>query len=419
MAGKNEFGVESSTSGGFGSGVGDDFLSMFDEATEVSVVDDEISEGRRRAPASAPAERDYFDTPQAPVREEPAPVSPPAPSFSEPNFSDPSSSSGSTPIFDEIGDAPSFGAVGDLDEMFDQAENASLADDELPEGQAPMADEFEDSFDSFGAEPESTERFDSPTKEDKAPVATESFNDWTDPALDLDLDPVADPAPVPAPTPVVSAPVATPVEAPAPVPSLVPVPVSAPAPVPTPVPAAAPVAIPEPVYYAPNIAEPIPSVVPASKVEAPRAPSQTEADVDYIERVIQTSDAIRDLEEEDAKAVNMFVTAGSPVETHQALVLTALFADRQILKTAEAILEAKIKSSVDMAFHILGLDEATFVDFGKILSHDLQSTQTVIFEGDRLQYARKLVDAVEALPPVSIKRFEAVKSVLGAGELVS
>ena len=85
----------------------------------------------------------------------------------------------------------------------------------------------------------------------------------------------------------------------------------------------------------------------------------------------------------------------------------------------EANLAAKSKTSVDRAFYILGLDDATFVDFGKILSHDLESTETVIFEGDRLQYARKLVDVVESLPAVSIKRFEAVKSVLGAGELDS
>lgn len=387
MASKNEFGVESSSGGGFGLGAGDDFEEMFDQATAASVVDDEISENHRRpaaqtAPAPTPS-RDYFDTPaQEPVA---API---------PSFEDEQIPSG-TPLFDEIGfdNAPSFSNSGDLDDMFAQAENASVADDEIREVPAQPEPELE-SFDSFGSFED----------EQQAPAASDSFNDWSDPALDLDPEPapVVEPERRFAPEPVAA-------------------PVVRPEPIPEPAPA--------PVYYPPTVAEPVPSFVPEpvaapAPVAAPvavAAPApvvaRAEADVDYIERVILTSDAIRELEEEDAKAVNMFITAGQPVDSHQELVLTSLLADRQILKTAGAILDAKIKSSVDMAFHILGLDDATFVDFGKILSHDLQSTQTVIFDGDRLQYARKLVDVVEALPPVSIKRFEAVRSVLGAGEL--
>ena len=412
MASKNEFGVESSSGSGFGIGVGDDFEDMFEEATAASVVDDEVSDTRRRPATPAPVERDYFNTPNT-ARQEPAPVTPPAPSFSEePAFTE--EQSYSTPIFDEIGfEEPSFASSGDVDDMFATAEGASVADDEVRDYGQNTGEPELDAFDDFGAEPEPTSApepsFSSYTE---TPAEPDSFSGWTDPALDLDPEPSFSEA---------SAPVS------------VPAPVSAPAPAPAPVVAPAPVSVPEPqpepVYYQPTVTEPVPSVVPeppvAAVVPAPvervaqRVAIPTEGDVDYIERVILTSDAIRELEEEDAKAVNMFVTAGSPVETHQELVLTALLADRQILKTAEAILDAKIKSSVDMAFHILGLDEATFVDFGKILSHDLQSTQTVIFEGDRLQYARKLVDVVEALPAVSIKRFEAVKSVLGAGELSS
>lgn len=380
MASRNEFGAEPSSGGGFGAGVGDDFEDMFDQATAASVVDDEISEARR-APSSAPApapvvaEKSYFDTAPA-VQEE------------------------ITPSFDaEEDEASSFIASSDTEAMFTEAEATSVADDEIRESESPIFDSFE----SFGIESSAVEDEPpvfQPTPEPELqpePEEQDSFNGWSDPALDLDLEPVV----VESPPVAVVAPIA-----------------------PAPAPAAAepaPVAQPEAVYFEPTIAEPIPSVVAERTAPPSKAPvvSRTEDDVDYIERVILTSDAIRDLEEEDAKAVNMFVTAGSPVETHQELVLTSLLADRQILKTAEAILESKVKSSVDMAFHILGLDEATFVDFGKILSHDLQSSETVIFEGDRLRYARKLVDVVEALPPVSIKRFEAVRSVLGAGELSS
>lgn len=416
---KNEFGVESSSSGGFGAGVGDDFEDMFEQAINASVVDDEVSTGRRSQPAPKPvpvSEPDYFDSPpirnEEPVAEEPrveAPIITAEPSYEpEPSFED-TPSYGEPVAYEDVhqgyaapeaNEEPSFGAPNDLESMFDEAEGFSVADDELREPEAPaQVDQFEDSFDSFGAEPEPTPLFNSfsePTAPVEEPQSFEPTTQWGQPAAfepeqpqpELSFEPTAE------------------VEPEAPV-----------------IHESAPVAAPEPeteaVYYEPTVAEPTPSVVPESSPAPVAAPQRTEADVDYIERVILTSDAIRELPQDDAKAVNMFITAGQPVESHQELVLTALHADRQIYSTTEAILEAKSKSSVDRAFHILGLDDATFVDFGKILSHDLESTETVLFEGDRLQYARKLVDVVESLPEVSIKRFEAVKSVLGAGELDS
>lgn len=375
---RNEFGVESSNSGGFGAGVGSDFEDMFEEATAASVVDDEVSDTRRSRRA-APAEPDYFNQPQAPQ--------PPAPleetSF-EPELGFEDQAPQPEPSFDA---APAgFGQTADIDSMFEQAENASVADDEIsePVEQVPAAEDSFDSFNSFGADP--AESFDSfgadSSLEDAQSFQQEpeqSFDapSWDEPAA-AEPEPAYEPELAPEPQPE-----------------------------------------PDPVYYAPTVADPTPSVVPAESAPAPSAPPADEGSVDYIERVILTSDAIRELDDTDAKAVNMFITAGQPVESHQELVLTSLLADRQIYRTAEAILAAKDKTSVDRAFYILGLDDATFVDFGKILSHDLESTETVIFEGDRLQYARKLVDVVESLPAVSIKRFEAVKSVLGAGELDS
>lgn len=354
---KNEFGVESSSSGGFGAGVGADFEDMFEEATNVSVVDDEISDGSHRG------------TPRAPK----APVEPVDPFTDELSFS-----AGPDPV-EEPDEPAGFDTPSDLDGMFEQAESFSVADDEISEVNAPEdQSELTDSFDSFGADTEPSDSFSSFMDNQDSPVEPLSFDtseqdSYSEPEWEEPEQVVAPPAPEPE---AYSPPV---VEAPAPVEEQAPV--SAP--------------------------------IPASAI----APA--EGDVDYIERVILTSDAIRELPEDDAKAVNMFITAGQPVDSHQELVLTALLANRQILKTAEAILTAKSKSSVDRAFHILGLDDETFVDFGKILSHDLEATETVLFEGDRLQYARKLVDVVESLPAVSIKRFEAVKSVLGAGELDS
>ena len=398
---RNEFGVESSDSGGFGAGVGSDFEAMFDEATEASVVDDEVSQprsGRRsnRQEQSVPV--DYFD--------ESAPVSAP--------------SSPTEPELEPDPEPASFGFGGstDIDAMFEEAENASVADDEIREPVAPEPAQSFDSFESFGSD--SQDGFESfGAGEVEQPTAEESFDNWVDPAIEAEyaeyqgnsapsvpevsVQPnfVAEPQPIRVPEP-------EPVRAPEPAVTYAPSPVD---PVPS-VPAQRPVT---PVVEQPRQSEPI-RQAPVAQTPVP-ARQISEGDVDYIERVILTSDAIRDLPEDDAKAVNMFITAGQPVESHQELVLTALFADRQILKTAEAILEAKAKGSVDRAFHILGLDDTTFVDFGKILSHDLESTETVLFDGDRLQYARKLVDVVEALPQVSIERFKAVKSVLGAGEL--
>jgi len=388
---RNEFGVESSDSGGFGAGVGSDFEAMFAEATEASVVDDEVSQprsGRRSNRQEQPAAPSYYDEP-TPVS---APASPVAP---EPEPEPEPASFG-------------FGGSNDIDAMFAEAENASVADDEVREPAEP-AQSFE-SFESFGSEPQDGfESFGNGEAEQSA--AEESFENWVDPAIEAEYaDYQGNSAPEVSVQPSFTA-EPEPVRAPEPAVSYAPSPVD---PVPS-VPAPQPVA---PVVEAPRQEEPV-RQAPVVQAPVAQAPVRqiSEGDVDYIERVILTSDAIRELPEEDAKAVNMFITAGQPVESHQELVLTALFADRQILKTAEAILEAKAKSSVDRAFHILGLDDATFVDFGKILSHDLESTETVLFEGDRLQYARKLVDVVEALPSVSIERFKAVKSVLGAGEL--
>ena len=389
---RNEFGVESSDSGGFGAGVGNDFEAMFAEATEASVVDDEVSEprsGRRATRQEQPAAPSYYDE-TAPAS---APASPVVPE-PEPELEPEPASFG-------------FGGSSDIEAMFAEAENASVADDEVREPVAPEPAQGFDSFESFGSE--SQDGFESfGAEEVEQPTADEGFENWVDPAIEAEyaeyqgnsvpevvVQPsfTAEPEPVRAPEPAVA-------YAPSPV-----------DPIPS-VPAPQPVV---PVVEAPRQPEPVRQAPVAQSVAPVRQIS--EGDVDYIERVILTSDAIRELPEDDAKAVNMFITAGQPVESHQELVLTALFADRQILKTAEAILEAKAKGSVDRAFHILGLDDTTFVDFGKILSHDLEATETVLFEGDRLQYARKLVDVVEALPSVSIERFKAVKSVLGAGEL--
>lgn len=374
---RNEFGVESSNSGGFGAGVGSDFEDMFEEATAASVVDDEVSDTRRSRRAT-PAEPDYFNQPQAP--QSPVPLE--ETSYETELSYEPDSTVQPEPSFDE---APAgFGQTDDLDSMFEQAESVSVADDEVsePVHQVPAVEESFGSFNSFGADAaDSFESFGTDPEFEEAqsfqqePEQSFEAANWNEPAA-VEPEPVSEPE----------------VE---------------------------PESEPDPVYYAPTVADPTPSVVPAGSAPAPSAPPAAEGSVDYIERVILTSDAIRELGDADAKAVNMFITAGQPVESHQELVLTSLLADRQIYKTAEAILAAKEKTSVDRAFYILGLDDATFVDFGKILSHDLESTETVIFEGDRLQYARKLVDVVESLPAVSIKRFEAVKSVLGAGELDS
>ena len=378
--GRNEFGVESSNSGGFGAGAGDDFEDMFEEAISHSVVDDEVSEPRRRqsapsAPVAAPLPPRVEE--EIPFAREPEP----APSFTEPSFTDEPSFDG--PSFSDTTETEpsSFGTPDDLEGMFSEAEDASLADDEVRE---PVAQEEDlDSFDSFGAdEPaESFNSFDEPYSDPALEENTQSFGevDWVDPVLAQDPDPI--PAPSFSPEPV-SAPSFEPVFAsippvstPEPVSIPAPEPVSAPAPASVPAPVSAPVAPavePEAVYYTPTVTEPRPSVVPdpSATVSAPPV-APAESDVDYIESVILTSDAIRELDEVDAKAVNMVISAGQPVDSHQELVLTALRADRQILKTSEAILEAKEKSSVDRAFHILGLDDATFVDFGKILSHYL------------------------------------------------
>lgn len=373
---RNEFGVESSDSGGFGFSADDDgFEEMFEAATSASVADDEISEP---APSrrSQRAQREEPYAPEEPVRPEaPEPIAQP--------------------------EQP--------DEGFDEEEPAELSVEELLRGTAPSETPEDSGYGFSGPEDQPADQ----------PAEAADFSDfgyfqefdrdstteWSDPALDQeygsDPEPEGTFAPEVWPDPQPSYTPEPEQEQPA---SFYPEPVEpvAPAPEPAPEPAIAPVAVEVPVVA------PAPSVTPSS-----------EDDVDYIERVILTSDAIRDLEDSDSKAVNMFITAGQPVESHQELVSAALRADRQILKTADAILSAKSQTSVDRAFFILGLDESTFVDFGKILSHDLESTETVFFEGDRLQYARRLVDVVDKLPDVSISRFKAVKAVLGAGELAS
>lgn len=385
---RNEFGVESNAGGGFSSfGGSNNIEDMLAEAADLSVADDEISEeksssfGRRRNKQSQPV-REREETP--------------APS--------------------------SFGGNNDFEDMFNEAANLSVEEDddveEAPqhfdmEQDGPVDDSFENSFtsDPISMDEDETEEYEAAEPTTNTFQNPDSFagfeNDkWsTDQQDDEPIDggyyATDEVAPV-EPEQVIEAPKPVPVPEPVrPVADLDPtfVPVSerkvAPAPV-------------EEVQerYVPPM---------APTVSAPVA--VTESDVDYIEKVILTSDAIRDLPEEDGKAANILITGGVPVGTHQELVLAALLADRQILKTADAVLDAKSKGSVDRAFYILGLDERTFEEFGKMISNDLDASETVLFDGDRLRYARKLVDVVEGLTDGSIKRFEAVQSVLQAGEL--
>ncbi len=446
---RNEFGVESSDSGGFGAGVGSDFDDMFEQANSLSVVDDEVAAPetrRRRSNRQAEQTPVYSD---APLEEQSfEPIAKPEPEFS---FADEPEREQNSEVLTGF-DAPSFGQTEDVDFMFEEAEGRALVDDEpsiadtdIPEflsnltgeSSTPQEEPFEDfgassadGSDLLGFEGSSADEHDLLGFEDSAIDEQDEFTDWVDPAIAADFedeqpqlsfgnsDPANDPQPSFAPETVQQPSFEQPQE-----------PVSYREPVAEQKPVAEPVATPEPVVtpVEPTISEPRPSYEPATQETVPTVPvavqqpvvAPDEGSVDYIERVILTSDAIRDLPEDDAKAVNLFITAGQPVATHQELVLAALFADRQILKTADAILEAKSKSSLDQAFFILALDDETFVDFGKILSHDLAATETVRFEGDRLQYARKLVDVVDSLPAESIARFEAVRSVLGAGELNS
>lgn len=368
---RNEFGVESSDSGGFGFSADDDgFEEMFEAATSASVADDEISEPapNRR---SQRTQREESSAPEQPVQPEPP----------EP--------------------------VAQLEQPADDSyedEPAELSVEELLRDTAP-SETPEDSSYGF-IEPE-----DQPAEDDFSDFGDfQEFEgngtaEWSDPALDQEYS--ANPEPEGTFAPDVW---------PDPQPNYVPEPEEEQSAsfYPEPVEAATPTVEPDPEPVVAPVAVEAPAMIPAPPVAA-----SSEGDVDYIERVILASDAIRDLEDSDSKAVNMFITAGQPVESHQELVFAALGADRQILKTADAILSAKAQTSVDRAFFILGLDESTFVDFGKILSHDLESTETVLFEGDRLQYARRLVDVVDKLPDVSISRFKAVKAVLGAGESAS
>lgn len=360
---RNEFGVESSDSGGFGAGAGDDFEDMFRSAINASVVDDEVSETKssKRNKKRQPSFEDLNN---------------------EPEESNDNSSYTNENTSDNNEEESTFGATDDVDDMFKQAEEASVADDEISEVNSQTEDSHSDGDDSY--KPESTDYGNDDSFENFGSSEADASDQWdrgtsavtSTTTVEIEQEYKQEQEEVK-----------------------------------------------EPVVYEPEpvtIAEPVPSVRP-QKQEEKTVPAisreSMEEEVDYIEKVILTSDAIRDLPEDDAKAVNMFITAGQPVDSHQELVLTALQSNRQIYKTADAILEAKGKTSVDRAFYILGLDNETFADFGKILSHDLESKESVLFEGDRLIYARKLVDIVEELPAVSVKRFEAVKSVLGAGEL--
>lgn len=382
---RNEFGVESNAGGGFSSfGGSNNIEDMLAEAADLSVADDEISEEK-----SSSFGRRRNKQPQ-PVREREETTAP-----------------------------SSFGVNNDFEDMFNEAASLSVEEDddveESPqhfdmEQDVPVDDSFEN---SFASDPMNMDE-DEVEEDEVAEPAPNTFqnpdsfagfeNDkWsTDQQDDEPIDGgyfgTDEVAPV-EPEQVIEAP--------------------------------KPVPVPEPVE---PVADLDPSFVPVSEREVAPAPVEevqersvtpmvsapvpvSESDVDYIEKVILTSDAIRDLPEEDGKAANILITGGVPVGTHQELVLAALLADRQILKTADAVLDAKSKGSVDRAFYILGLDERTFEEFGKMISNDLDASETVLFEGDRLRYARKLVDVVEGLTAGSIKRFEAVQSVLQAGEL--
>lgn len=379
---RNEFGVESNAGGGFSSfGGSNNIDDMLAEAADLSVADDEVSEeksssfGRRRNKHPQPVVE----------REEPA--------------------------------APSFGVNDNFEDMFEEATNLSVEEDVEDEVEETADQGYqydmeqdapvdEESFEnSFAPDPIDVDETPEPANTFQNPDSFAGFEDdkWaTDQQDDEPIDggyfgTHEEPEQV----------------------------IEAPKPVPAPEPAPEPVTDFDPTYVPVSEREVAPAPVeevqeryvpPMSPmVSAPAA--VTENDVDYIEKVILTSDAIRNLPEEDGKAANILITGGVPVGSHQELVLAALLADRQILKTADAVLDAKSKGSVDRAFFILGLDERTFEEFGKMISNDLDASETVIFDGDRLRYARKLVDVVEGLTAGSIKRFEAVQSVLQAGEL--
>lgn len=360
---RNEFGVEESDGGGFSFGGSNNIEDMLEEAAGLSVADDEVSTGERsnsfrRHSKSAP---------------KPVEVAPKAPENS-------------------------FSNSDNFEDMFETATNLSVSEDSEVRSN-PEIDYFDldddsnsqDTYSNGEAAESTSNNFENP----------DSFAGFEDSKWDAEDDAPIDGGYGNEPETVTEVPVAA---------SFEPEPTVAPPVRPTP---ATIVVAPAPV----PVVEPIPVQVERIVEPMVKPVSISESDVDYIEKVILTSDAIRQLPEDDAKATNIFITGGIPVGSHQELVLAALLADRQILKTADAILEAKSNGSVDRAFYILGLDDRTFKEFGQMISNDLDASDTVIFEGDRLRYARRLVDVVEGLTDGSIKRFEAVQSVLQAGEL--
>lgn len=159
----------------------------------------------------------------------------------------------------------------------------------------------------------------------------------------------------------------------------------------------------------------VPTPVSHLSVDTSRNGLQINDKVGFIGAVVATSDAIRSLPEDSVKAVNIFITDGSPVSTHTDLVLAALSANLDTLEIVQAIVEAKQKEAVDMAFYILALSEPILKGVGNFISNDFSTDVKVIYNGDKLSYARELVNAIQGLTNESIERFNAVKLVLEAG----
>lgn len=177
----------------------------------------------------------------------------------------------------------------------------------------------------------------------------------------------------------------------------------------------APVAEPEPTPAEVVNESPAEVAKPVAKNLVVNRPSEAEL-IANAKAIIDTIDAFRELPATTRGVVAQLISQDSEASLDEATIaIKAIYADELIFSTTAALKEAKSHTPVDRAFFILGLNPDVRENLGN-LTVAFADKSVLTGETSSLEYAKSLVNAIDALDTDAIGYVTATESVLRAAK---
>lgn len=141
-------------------------------------------------------------------------------------------------------------------------------------------------------------------------------------------------------------------------------------------------------------------------------PSETDQ-IDFAMRVISVIDTFRALKSDEKAVVEQIITNDDKTTGDESrIAIKAINADPMLSITMKNFREAKESEAVERAFYVISLPENNLYSLGNMAS---AFTNEYIEESlDKIEYARKLVDAIAKLDNNAVKYITSTESVLAA-----